>query len=178
MELKQGLVQVYTGSGKGKTTAALGQAFRAAGNGLKVYMVQFLKSGTTGELTSVKKMSPDFQIFRFEKPAGFFYTLSDEEKAQLKKEIEKAFEFCKDVIKKQECDVLILDEIMGVLGNKLLNVEEVLEFIKSKPEKMELIMTGRNVPDEIAAAADLVTEMREIKHYYSKGIPARKGIEF
>ncbi|KRQ87225.1 Cob(I)yrinic acid a,c-diamide adenosyltransferase [Caloramator mitchellensis] len=177
-KLSQGCIQVYTGNGKGKTTAAIGQGVRAAGDELKVYMVQFLKGSETGELKSIAKLEPYFKIFRFEKKRGFFWTLSDEEKAELKKEIEKAFEFCKEVLKNKECDMLILDEIMGVLHNKLLTVEEVVEFLKSKPEDIEIIMTGRNVPNEIQEIADLITEMKDIKHYFEKGIPARKGIEF
>lgn len=176
--LKNGCIQVYTGDGKGKTTAALGQGVRAAGSGLKVYMVQFLKGGDSGELHSTKKLYPNFEIFRFERPRGFFWTLDENEKLELKKDIDEAFEFCKKTFKNRECDMLIMDEIMGVLQNKLLSVKEVLDFIKSKPQDMELIMTGRNVPEEIVEAADLITEMKEIKHYYKKGIPARKGIEF
>lgn len=178
MELKKGLVQIYTGSGKGKTTAALGQAFRAAGSGLKVYMVQFLKSDNTGELKSVEKLYPEFQIFRFEKPRGFFWTLNDSQKAELKEEIIKAFDFCKNALNSRDCDMLIMDEIMGVLHNNLLTISEVISFIKAKPEEVEVIMTGRNAPEELIEAADLVTEMKEIKHYYKAGVPARKGIEF
>ncbi|WP_040683770.1 cob(I)yrinic acid a,c-diamide adenosyltransferase [Thermobrachium celere] len=178
MLLQKGCIQVYTGNGKGKTTAAVGQGVRAAGRGLKVYMVQFLKGSDSGELHSLKKLEPDFKVFRFERPRGFFWTLTDEEKLELKKDIEKGFDFCKEVVKNKECDVLIIDEMMGVLGNKLLEVNEVVEFLKSKPENMEIILTGRNVPEEILEIADLVTEMKDIKHYFNNGVPARKGIEF
>jgi cob(I)alamin adenosyltransferase len=177
-KLSKGYVQIYTGNGKGKTTAAKGQGVRSAGSGLKVIMVQFLKGSDTGELHSLKKLEPDFKIYRFERPRGFFWTLSDAEKLELKKDIDAGFEFCKNVMKNNECDLLIIDEIMGVLSNKLLTVEEVYEFIKSKPIEMELIMTGRNVPEEIANCANLITEMKDIKHYFNEGVPARKGIEF
>jgi len=176
--LQKGCIQVYTGNGKGKTTAALGLGVRAVGRGLKVYMVQFLKGSDTGELHSLNKLEPDFKIFRFERPRGFFWTLSEEEKLELKKDIDKGFEFCKQVVKNNECDVLIIDEIMGVLGNKLLEMSEVVELLKSKPQGMEIILTGRNVPQEIMDIADLVTEMKDIKHYFNDGVPARKGIEF
>lgn len=176
-KLAKGLVQVYTGDGKGKTTAALGQAFRSIGHGLKVCMIQFLKGNSTGELNSVKKVEPDFQIFRFEKNRGFFWTLSDEEKRELKREVETGFEFARKLLAEEKCDILILDEIMAVLHNKLLAVEKVCDLIRNKPEHVELILTGRNAPPEIVELADLVTEMRVIKHYYDKGIPARKGIE-
>lgn len=177
-KLNTGYVQIYTGNGKGKTTAAVGQGVRAAGSGLKVIMVQFLKGTQTGELHSLKKLEPDFKIVRFEKPRGFFWTLSDEEKIELKKDIDTGFEFCKNVIKNNECDMLIIDEIMGVLADKLLTIEEVSDFIKSKPKDMELILTGRDVPEKIAECANLITEMKDIKHYFSEGVPARKGIEF
>ncbi|MFL0246383.1 cob(I)yrinic acid a,c-diamide adenosyltransferase [Candidatus Clostridium stratigraminis] len=178
MELKKGYVQVYTGNGKGKTTAAVGLAVRAAGNGLRVSMVQFLKSMPTGELESAKKLEPNFKIYRFEKKRGFFWTLNEEEKRELKEEIQQAFRFCMDALKEEKCDLLIMDEVMGALTNKLVTIDQILELIELKPENVELILTGRDVPKEIAEKADLVTEMREIKHYYEKNVPPRKGIEF
>jgi cob(I)alamin adenosyltransferase len=178
MELKKGLIQVYTGNGKGKTTAALGQALRSIGCGLKVYMVQFLKSSDTGELHSVERLYPDFQIFRFERTRSFFWTLSDLEKIELKEDIKKAFEFCSKVSQAGECDILILDEIMGAIKNELLSVNEILYLINNKHEKLEIIMTGREVPTKIAEAADLITDMKEVKHYYKDGIVQRKGIEY
>jgi cob(I)alamin adenosyltransferase len=177
-KLKKGLVQVYTGDGKGKTTAALGQAFRAVGNGYVVYMVQFLKGGDSGELISAKRLEPDFRVFRFEKDRGFFWTLSDDEKEELKKEIRAAFEFAKKVCREEECNILILDEIMGVLHNRLLPMEEVCRLLKEKPDRMEIILTGRDVPDEIKEIADLVTEMKMVKHPFEQGIGAREGIEW
>lgn len=178
MRLERGLVQVYTGCGKGKTTAAIGQALRSVGCGLKVYMVQFLKTDYTGELESAKRFYPEFQIFRFEKEKGFFWTLSPEEKLQLKQEVNEALEFCKRASKSQECDVLIMDEIMAALTNGLIEIEELVELIKNKNPNAELILTGRDAPPEIVEIADLVTEMREVKHYFKKGIPARLGIEY
>lgn len=177
MKLEKGYIQVYMGNGKGKTTAALGQGLRSCGRGLKVYMVQFLKSGDTGELHSVEKLYPLFKILRFERERGFFWTLSEQEKQELKKDIDKGFQFIKAAVRDNKCDLLIIDELLGVLENKLLNVDDVLELIKSKPVGMEIIITGRNAPKEIIDAADLVTEMREIKHYFRNGVPARVGIE-
>lgn len=178
MKLNEGFVQIYTGNGKGKTTAAIGQGIRAYGNGLKVIMVQFLKSCKTGELNTVDELSDNFEIFRFEKRRGFVWTLSEEEKLEVKKEVKVAYDFILDVIENCKCDMLIIDEIMGVLKNKFLSVEDVLELIRKKPKNMEIIMTGRNVPEEIIEKANLVTEMKEIKHYYKEGVPARKGVEF
>jgi cob(I)alamin adenosyltransferase len=177
MKLEKGLIQVYTGDGKGKTTAALGQGLRACGRGLKVCMVQFLKGGDTGELHSVEKLHPLFEIFRFEKERGFFWTLNEQEKKELKEDIDKGFEFIKRVIANAECDILIMDELLGVLSNRLLEVDEVVKLLKSKPDTMEIIITGRNVPPEILEIADLVTEMKEIKHYFRSGVSAREGIE-
>lgn len=177
-KLKDGYIQIYTGNGKGKTTAAVGLATRAAGNEFKVTMVQFLKSGSTGELESVKKLSPYFNIYRFEKPRGFFWTLNDEQKAELKEEVQEAYRFCLKVMEDKQCDILIMDEIMGALGNGLVSEEQLLELMDKKPKDIELIMTGRNVPERIMEKANLVTEMKDIKHYFNEGVPARKGIEF
>lgn len=176
--LERGYVQVYTGDGKGKTTAAVGQAIRAAGNGLKVYMLQFLKAEPTGELEIAKLIGDNFQIFRFESQKGFFWTLNDEEKKILKEEVDREYNFAKEIINNNSCDVFILDEIMGVLSNKLLTEEQIIELIDNKPISMELILTGRNVPESIKDKADLVTEMKEIKHYMKKGVYVRKGIEY
>lgn len=178
MKLEQGLVQVYTGEGKGKTTAAIGQGMRAYGNGLKVYMLQFLKGGRTGELKTVSELSENFKIFRFEKPKDFTWNLNKEELEELKLEIREGYNFILNVIKNNECDVLIIDEVMGVLSNKFLTVDEIIYVIENKPKNMELILTGRNVPKEIVEKSDLVTEMKCIKHYFEKGVGAREGIEF
>lgn len=177
-KLNRGYVQVYTGNGKGKTTAAIGQGVRAVGNKYTVYMIQFLKGGKTGELESIKSLHPYFQIFRFEKSRGFFWNLNDDEKRELKEEIQKGYEFALEALKGNKCDLLILDEIMGAISNNLVTEEQVLALIDSKPENTELIMTGRNVPESIIERANLVTEMRDIKHYFSEGVPARKGIEY
>lgn len=178
MILEQGLVQVYTGEGKGKTTAAIGQGMRAYGNGLKVYMLQFLKGGKTGELKTVSELSDNFKIFRFEKPKDFTWNLNNEELEELRLEIRDGYKFILETIKNNSCDVLIIDEIMAVLSNSFLTVEEVIYIIDNKPKNMELILTGRNVPKEIIEKSDLVTEMKCVKHYFEKGIPAREGIEF
>ena len=176
--LKKGYVQIYTGNGKGKTTAALGLGLRAAGNNYRVFMVQFLKSGDTGELEGIERLKPYFQIFRFEKPRGFFWTLNDTEKKELKNEIREAFTFSEKVLKEGLCDILILDEVMGALKNQLISEEDILRIIDNKPENIELIMTGRNVPEAIIDRADLVTEMKDIKHYFNNGVAAREGIEY
>jgi cob(I)alamin adenosyltransferase len=176
--LNKGYIQIYTGNGKGKTTAAVGLATRAAGNKYRVCMVQFLKSGVTGELESAKLMAPYFSIHRFERPRGFFWTLNDQEKLELKADIQEAYKFCIKQLEEGNCDILIMDEIMGTLSNGLITEEQLIELIDKKPDDVELIMTGRNVPESIMQRANLVTEMKDIKHYFNEGVPARKGIEF
>lgn len=178
MKLEKGLVQVYTGEGKGKTTAAIGQGIRAYGNGLKVYMLQFLKGGKTGELKTIDELGDNFKIFRFEKPKDFTWNLTEEEKEELRLEIREGYNFALEAVKENKCDVLIIDEIMAVLSNKFLTVEDVLHIIENKPKTMELILTGRNVPKEILERSNLVTEMKCIKHYFNEGVPAREGIEY
>ncbi|MDR2892410.1 MAG: cob(I)yrinic acid a,c-diamide adenosyltransferase [Deltaproteobacteria bacterium] len=177
MPLEKGCIQVYTGDGKGKTTAALGLALRAVGRGLKVYMVQFLKSQESGELLAAPRLEPHFQIFRFEKKRNFFRLLSADEKLEVKRETEQALEFIKGVLRRAECDILILDEILGAYTNDLLSLEELLDLAALKPDAMELIFTGRNAPPELLEAADLISEMREVKHYYKTGVASRDGIE-
>lgn len=174
--LEQGLVHSYFGEGKGKTTAALGLGIRAIGNGLKVCMIQFLKTMESGEVSAVKALEPDFRIYRLESPKGFFFELNDEEKNKLKHEVEKEFELAERLC--GECDVLILDEIFGVLENNLLSIGEVVGFIRNKPERLELVLTGRVLPEEIKEISDYVSEIKDVKHPGRKGIPARRGIEF
>lgn len=178
MKLDKGMIQVYTGNGKGKTTAAIGQGIRAFGNGLKVIMVQFLKSNNTGELKVLEGLGDNFKVIRLEKKRGFVWTLSNEEIDELKNEIIEEFEYVKKVLREDMCDVLILDEVMGVLKNEFLSEDDILELFTLKKENIEMIMTGRNVPERIASSVDLITEMKEVKHYFSKGINARKGIEY
>jgi len=177
-KLKNGYVQIYTGNGKGKTTAAVGLATRAAGNGYNVFMVQFLKGSKTGEIEAAKKMAPFFNIFRFEKKRGFFWTLNSEEKSELKVEVQKAYEFCMEALQEQKCDILIMDEVMGALNNELISEKQLLELIDRKPDNIELILTGRDAPTAVIDKANLVTEMKDIKHYFKEGVQSREGIEF
>ena len=177
MKLKKGLVQIYTGDGKGKTTAAIGQGIRSAGYGLNVVMVQFLKGGYTGELSTIDKID-NFNIFRFEKERDFVWNLSKAEIEELKKEIRTGYEFIKKIVDEGSCYVLILDEIMGAHYNKFISTVEIIYLIMNKKESMEIVLTGRNVPMEVIDLADLVTEMKMIKHPFEKGIGAREGIEY
>ena len=174
-KLKQGFVQIYTGNGKGKSTAAIGQAVRAAGFGLKTYIAQFMKEYPYNEIVSLKYLSNWITIEQFGGDA-FVYKkeLPDvEELAKAKKGLHTA----REKMLGGEYDIIILDEAIVAIYFKLITTENLVEFIKSKPDNIELILTGRYCPEELIELADLVTEMKEVKHYYQKGITSRRGIE-
>ena len=166
---------VHTGDGKGKTTAALGLAFRAVGCGMKVIMIQFMK-GTWkyGELEAAKKLSPDFEIVPMGE--GFTWETKDRKKDVLLSK--KAWEFCKESIRGMNYDLVIFDEINCVLDYGFLETGKVVAFLKEKPDTLHVLLTGRGAPEALVDAADLVTEMKEIKHPFQKGIIAQRGIEF
>lgn len=174
-ELERGYVQVYTGDGKGKTTAALGLCLRAAGHGLKSRLIQFMKGQINyGELEAVKKLDGLVVITQGGRASFVSKEDPDPEDVRLAQE---ALALAEKMVAAGETDLLVLDEINVALDFKLVPLEPVLDLIKKKPEKMELILTGRNAPPEIIEAADLVTEMRELKHYWKSGVNGRKGIE-
>jgi len=173
--LEKGLVQVYTGDGKGKTSAAFGLALRAVGRGLKVYIIQFIKGGFDyGELYIVEKI-PNLKLATFGRGRFVTEVPPSEEDSKLARE---ALELAKKVVKSGEYDVVVLDEVNVALNLKMISLGEVIDLIKNKPKHVELILTGRYAPVQIIDAADLVTEMREVKHPYAQGVPPRKGIEF
>lgn len=175
---QDGMVIVYTGNGKGKTTAALGVALRAVGHGLKVCMVQFIKGEWHyGELNSLKNLEPDFELIVAGK--GFIGIIDDDHPFG---EHVRAANIALNVVEQKillGCfDVIILDEINYAVQLGLLKLEDVLKIIQNRPKKVSLILTGNHACEEIISLADLVTEMREIKHPYRKGIKAKKGIDF
>ncbi|AEB08363.1 cob(I)alamin adenosyltransferase [Desulfobacca acetoxidans DSM 11109] len=173
-KLEQGLVQIYTGEGKGKTTAALGLALRALGRGLKVFMLQFLKGDDTGELFSTQQFGDKF-VIRQTGLGGFIRKgKAGPEDAQRAKE---AMNLAKDILRRGDYDLVILDEINVALYFELVSVPEVLKLLQARAPHVEVVLTGRYAPQEIIEAADLVTEMKNIKHYYHAGVKARKGIE-
>lgn len=174
--LEKGLIHIYTGDGKGKTTAAIGQGTRTAGGGYRVLMVQFLKGDDTGELYSIEAM-PNFTIKRYAEINSFYPFLPEEKKELVKEDIKRGLREIAALIEGQEYNMIIMDEIMGVLYNEIITVEEVLQLLIKRPSNMEVILTGRNAPEELVRIADYVTEMKMIKHPYEKGINARKGIE-
>ena len=171
--LKRGLTQVYTGDGKGKTTAALGLALRASGAGLKVAFIQFVKGDADcGEHRFVAAHAP-FDIFQ--PNTGNCLRQSD---AELKPIVEETYALAVNKLASGSYDVVILDEVLIALGRGLLTTDAVLELIRQRPPRVELVLTGRGAPPEVIAAADLVTEMSAVKHPYDQGITARRGIEF
>ena len=174
--LERGLIHVYTGDGKGKTTAALGLAFRASGHGLKTYIIQFMKGKRNyGELLIARKLSPNLTIL----PAGRDQFVNRRSPDPVDIDLaKKGLARAKEIIKEGKHDLFILDEINVALDYKLVDLNDVMDLIKNKPAKMEIVLTGRYAPKEIMEAADLVTEMREVKHYYKEGIASRKGIDW
>lgn len=176
--MKKGLVQVYCGEGKGKTTAAIGLGIRAIGSHLKVIMIQFLKNDNTGECITLKQLEPAFKVFHFEKNRGFTWTLNEEEKSELSIEVQTALKFAKKVMDTGECDILILDEILGAIKAGFVKIEELDKLITEKPEEIELVITGRYLPEELISKVDYISEVAPKKHPMDEGIVARKGIEY
>lgn len=174
----KGLVHIYTGNGKGKTTAAIGLGIRAYGRGLKVLMVQFLKGSETGEMKALEKLAPGFGLYRTGEVKGFIWNMNEEQKENLKKSEKGTLDYAVKAGSNGDWDVLIMDEVMASITNRLINVHDVLNLIKNKPDKLEIVMTGRNAPAELIELADYVSEINEIKHPFNKGLAARKGIEY
>ena len=175
MKLEKGLVQVYTGNGKGKTTAALGLALRAVGRGLKVCMIQFLKGGDPcGEHLAAEKLAPSLTIIQTGRDGWIRKGAASAEDAEIAR---NAMSLADAALTGNNYDLVILDEINNAVHYGLITVDDVLTLMSRKPEGVELVLTGRNAHEKVIEAADLVTEMREIKHYFKKGVPARIGIE-
>ncbi len=169
------MIQIYTGSGKGKTTAALGLALRAVGHGLKVIMIQFMKGQINyGELESAKQL-PNFTIEQYGRPDFVNLEKPDKEDVRLARQ---ALRRAKDVIESENFDIVILDEINVAVSFGLIKLGDVIELMKNTPRKTELVLTGRYMPPEFYDYADLISEIREVKHHFQAGTPARKGIEY
>jgi cob(I)alamin adenosyltransferase len=171
--LSKGYIQVYTGDGKGKTSAALGLALRAAGHGMHTYIGQFMKGQHYGELDALRNQPHitieqygDVRCIRRE-------DVTPEHIAQAQRGLERA----QEAMLSGQYDVVVLDEVNVTIWFGLLAVDEVLAFLDQRPDHVEIVLTGRRAPQELIEWADLVTEMREVKHYYEQGVQARKGIE-
>ena len=175
---QDGIVIVYTGNGKGKTTASLGVALRAIGHGLKVCMVQFIKGEWHyGELNSIKKLEPDFELIVAGK--GFIGIIDDDHAFEEHVRAAKtALDIVEQKISLDTFDIIILDEINYALHLGVLQLADVMKILQNRPKHLSLILTGNHACEEIITLADLVTEMKEIKHPYKKGIKAKRGIDF
>jgi cob(I)alamin adenosyltransferase len=174
----KGLIIVYTGNGKGKTTAALGLCVRACGYDLKVAIVQFVK-GTWqyGELDGIKKLEPNIELIR--KGKGFVGIIDDKlPRHEHEEAAEEALVFVAELVQSGKYDIVILDELNVAVSLGLIEIDEVLKILDNKPIALDIVITGRDAHERLIEKADLVTEMKEIKHPYQKGILAKKGIDF
>lgn len=174
-KFNKGLVIVITGNGKGKTTAAMGQALRALGHGFKVLVIQFMKGKKYGEVLCAEKLLPNLKII----PCGLDSFVMKDNPAPVDIELARqGLKLAREALESREYRMVILDEINVALDFKLIALDEVLDLIKNKPSEIDLILTGRYAAPEIIEVADTVSEVREIKHHYSQGIKERAGIEF
>lgn len=172
--MKKGFVQVYTGNGKGKTTAAFGLALRAAGAGLKVYIAQFLKGRQDSALQLLNKHAGAIHIKQFGSKCFVTGKPSSKDVAMARQGLKNS----NKAMLSGAYDIIVMDEINCAISLGIIRLEDVAMMIKNKPAKVELVLTGRRAPKEIIQLADLVTEMKEYRHYFKKGIHARKGIEY
>ncbi|MDE6149982.1 MAG: cob(I)yrinic acid a,c-diamide adenosyltransferase [Ruminococcus sp.] len=172
-----GLIHVYCGDGKGKTTCALGLALRAAGAEMNVVIIQFLKGSDTSELLSLRNI-PQICVLRNTQDYGFVNSMTPQQLEEVKQMHNSNLENALSLIETGKCDLLILDELTYVYDMKLIDTEKINELIQNKPEKLELVITGRNPSSVIMDNADYITEMKAIRHPFDKGVCARKGIEF
>ncbi len=173
--LEKGFIQIYTGNGKGKTTAAIGQAVRAAGFGLKSYIAMFMKEFPYNEIISLKRFEDLIKVEQFAND-DFIFTKEKPNEENLQK-AKLGLETSYKNMMSGDFDIIILDESLVSIYFGLISKDELLPFLKNKPDHVELILTGRYCPIEFYELADLVTKMKEEKHYYQKGVLARKGIE-
>lgn len=169
----KGYIHVYTGNGKGKTTASFGLALRAAGAGLKVYIAQFVKGMEYSELKSIRRFN---NLITLKKYGRSCFIKRDPEQEDIDL-AQSGLEEIKEIVASRKYDVVILDEVTIAISYSLIDEDELIKLMDDKPEELELVITGRYASPNIIEMADLVTEMREIKHYYTKGVKARVGIE-
>ncbi|WAC08352.1 MAG: cob(I)yrinic acid a,c-diamide adenosyltransferase [Thermodesulfobacteriota bacterium] len=174
MKLNKGYVHIYTGDGKGKTTAAIGLALRAAGAGMKVFIAQFLKGKASSEFIPLAKLSDSITFAHYGRDCLIRKTPTEEDKAFAQQGLAEA----RQAIMSGNYDLVIMDEASIAVWLKLISVDDLLDLIKNKPSPVELVITGRKADPKLIEAADLVTEMKEIKHYYTQKVPARYGIEY
>lgn len=174
---RNGLIHIYCGDGKGKTTASLGLSIRAAGRGQNVLIVRFLKTDDTGELPSLACI-PNIEVTPCDRSFGFTFQMDEQTKIEAKNYYRKRFEEACNKANSGEYDLLILDEIMSAYNYDMVEKENVIQFLINKPEDLEVVLTGRDPDKRLLDLADYVSEIRKVKHPFEQGIPARKGIEY
>ena len=174
---KKGLVHIYCGDGKGKTTAAIGLAVRMAGYDKKILFTRFLKNETSGELRILDEIK-EIEILHLPKSFGFYNTLNEQQKKELTEMYRNLWCTIKTKIQNEKYDMLVMDELLHAIRYELVTEEEVLEFLKNKPEDLEVVMTGRNPSETLMREADYVSEIKKVRHPFDEGIMAREGIEY
>lgn len=161
--MKDGAIQVYYGTGSGKTTAALGQCMKAAGSGAQVIIIQFLKGKDPEEYKFMERLEPEIKLFRFEKEPGSYKELTEEQKKDERANILNGFNFAKKVLETRECDLLLLDEVLGLLDLNMITAEELISLLQLKADDCGIILTGRSLPEELEKHIDFISEIRHVK---------------
>ena len=174
--MKQSCIHIYCGDGKGKSTAAMGLALRAAGSGEKVLVTQFLKDGTSSELKILREI-PGVQVLTCDKKFGFFWNRTEEQKIQAKNAYEELFEKAVQTARQENIFLLVMDEFIAAYNHGMIDQKKALAFLKEKPENLEVVLTGRDPAPELLEIADYVSEIQKKKHPFDQGLPARRGIE-
>ena len=175
--MEKGLIHIYCGDGKGKTSAATGLAVRAAGCGEKVLFARFLKNEESGELEILDRI-PEIHVIHLERSFGFYRTLTEEEQAEVRQMYEALWQ---DIVRRAETDVydvLVMDEFMAAYNYGLIGHDAAFAFLREKPERLEVVLTGRDPDGDLVELADYVSEIRKVKHPFDRGIRARRGIEY
>lgn len=173
----RGMIHIYCGDGKGKTTAATGLAVRAAGAGMQVLFARFLKNENSGELRILDQI-PEIEVLHLEKSYGFYRTLSDSDKAKMTAMYRKLWQNIEEKITNGAYDMLVIDELMAAYNYGILEQESVHRFLENKPEKLEIVMTGRNPSERLMELSDYISEIKKVRHPFDQQVTARKGIEF
>lgn len=173
----KGLIHIYCGDGKGKTTAAVGLGVRACGSGKRVLMAQFLKGNTSGERKALAQL-PGFRLIPGPETVKFTFQMTPQELEDARQRFEAMLQTAMEIASQEKYDLLILDEVFGAISSGVLRAETVLRLLQNKPEPLEAVLTGRDPAPEFVELADYVSEIKKIKHPYDKNIPARRGIEY
>jgi len=172
-----GLIHIYTGDGKGKTTASVGLMIRALGYNKKILFIQMQKALPSGEI-KVLENNKDIDVMRVCSITKFVWKMNEKEKQEYKQQHEDGFDKAIGIINQSNYDLVVFDEILGAIYEKVIDEKKAIEFLKNKPTKLEIVLTGRNASEDIIKIGDYVSEIKCIKHPFEKGVPPRKGVEF